>query len=200
MAYLTLFPIGPMMRANLFGYRDLHDPWLRQLREQPQATLFESMPGLSQLTGAIEIVGPIKVRPVDLSVTTGHQQPGIVVVGDAFATSCPAAGTGARKVLTDVERLCNVHVPRWLSTPGMDQDKIAAFYADPVKRACDDYSFRKAHSLRSFSTDTGLHWRAQRTIKFMLQWGRGQLRELARQPADAAAQSDASPASSTVHP
>src|SRR3979490_704077 len=33
MAYITLFPIGAAMRANLFGYRDLHDPWLRQLRE-----------------------------------------------------------------------------------------------------------------------------------------------------------------------
>ncbi len=34
MAYLTLFPIGSdAMRANLFVYRDMHDPWLRQLRD-----------------------------------------------------------------------------------------------------------------------------------------------------------------------
>ena len=61
------------------------------------------------------------------------RQAGVVLVGDAFATSCPAAGTGTGKVFTDVERLCNVHIPRWLATPGMGADKIAAFYDDPVK-------------------------------------------------------------------
>jgi 2-polyprenyl-6-methoxyphenol hydroxylase-like FAD-dependent oxidoreductase len=201
MAYLTLFPIGPVMRANLFGYRDLHDPWLRQVREQPQATLFASMPGLSKLTGAFEVIGPVKIRPVDLTTTTRHRQAGIVVVGDAFATSCPAAGTGARKVLTDVERLCNVYIPRWLGTPGMDDDKIAAFYDDPVKRACDRYSLDKAYSLRSFSTDTGLRWRAQRSAKFVLQWARGRLRQPSRPPsAPAIGPHGAAAAGSAVHP
>jgi 2-polyprenyl-6-methoxyphenol hydroxylase-like FAD-dependent oxidoreductase len=201
MAYLTLFPIGSVMRANLFGYRDLHDPWLRQLREQPQATLFESMPGLGRLTDAFEVVSPIKIRPVDLYVTTGHRQAGIVLIGDAFATSCPAAGTGAGKVLTDVERLCNVHVPRWLATPAMDQGKIAAFYDDPVKRAYDAYSLDKAYSLRAFSIDTGARWRAQRTAKFVLHWARGRVRRVGRRlathptaPYGAAARGDA------VHP
>jgi 2-polyprenyl-6-methoxyphenol hydroxylase-like FAD-dependent oxidoreductase len=182
MAYLTLFPIGSVMRANLFGYRDLHDPWLRQLRERPQATLFASMPGLSKLTGPFEVAGPVKIRPVDLYVTNGHRQAGIVLVGDAFATSCPAAGTGARKVLTDVERLCNVYVPQWLATPAIGEDKIAAFYDDHVKRACDVHSLGKAYSLRAFSTDSGLRWRAQRTAKFVLQWSRGRLRQVARRP------------------
>ena len=31
MAYLTLFPIGTTMRANLFVYRDMDDPWLRRI-------------------------------------------------------------------------------------------------------------------------------------------------------------------------
>ncbi len=38
-AYITLFPIGAAMRANLFVYRDLHDPWLKQFREAPAETL-----------------------------------------------------------------------------------------------------------------------------------------------------------------
>ena len=36
MAYITLFPIGATMRANLFAYRDLNDPWLKQFRDAPQ--------------------------------------------------------------------------------------------------------------------------------------------------------------------
>ena len=32
-AYITLFPIGSAMRANLCVYREMDDPWLRQFRE-----------------------------------------------------------------------------------------------------------------------------------------------------------------------
>ncbi len=178
-ALLTLFPIGSSMRANLFVYRDMHDPWLRQMRDAPQDTLFAIMPGLRKLTGRFEVTGFVKIRPVDLYVTEGHRQPGIVLVGDAFATSCPAAGTGALKVLTDVERLCNTHIPRWLETSGMSEDKIAAFYDDPVKTACDDFSVSKAYQLRSFSTDAALPWHARRWIKFIGQYGVGAMRQIA---------------------
>jgi 2-polyprenyl-6-methoxyphenol hydroxylase-like FAD-dependent oxidoreductase len=180
-ALITLFPIGASMRANLFVYRDMNDPWLRQMREAPRQTLFALMPGLRQLTGDFEVTSVVKIRPVDLYVTHGHRQAGLAVVGDAFATSCPAAGTGALKVLNDVERLCNVHIPQWLSTPGMTAEKIAAFYDDAVKRECDDFCLAKAYSLRSFSTDPGLQWQAKRWIKFIGQYGVGTLRQLRKQ-------------------
>ena len=130
-AYLTLFPIGSVMRANLFLYRDAGDPWLRELREAPQATLLAAMPGLRKFLRDFEITSDVKIRPIDLYVTKGHRQPGVVLIGDAFATSCPAAGTGVNKVLTDVGRLCGVHIPAWLADPGMGAEKVAAFYADP---------------------------------------------------------------------
>jgi 2-polyprenyl-6-methoxyphenol hydroxylase-like FAD-dependent oxidoreductase len=177
-ALITLFPIGQNMRANLFVYRDMDDPWLREFRATPQETLFKLMPGLRELMGDFTVEDHIKIRPVDLYATRGHLQPGVVVVGDAFATSCPAAGTGARKVLTDVERLCNVHIPRWLATPGMDLDKIAAFYDDPVKQACDNFCFDKAQRLKSFSIDRGPLWQARRHVKFVAHYGRGALRAL----------------------
>ena len=177
-ALLTLFPIGATMRANLFVYRDMDDPWLRALRATPEQTLHALMPGLRALTGDFEVTGVIKARPVDLYATRGHRQAGLVLVGDAFSTSCPAAGTGARKALNDVERLCNVHIPRWLTTGGMDIDKIASFYDDPVKRTCDDISFAKAYDLRSFSLDPALPWRARRWLKFLGQYGVGALRQL----------------------
>jgi 2-polyprenyl-6-methoxyphenol hydroxylase-like FAD-dependent oxidoreductase len=180
-ALLTLFPIGSSMRANLFVYRDMHDPWLRQMRDTPQDALFGIMPGLRQLTGSFDVTSFIKIRPIDLYVTEGHRQPGLVLVGDAFATSCPAAGTGALKVLTDVERLCNVHIPQWLKTPGMAEEKIAAFYDDPIKTECDAFSTAKAYRLRSFSIDGGLAWRARRWIKFIGQYGVGTVRRIAGQ-------------------
>jgi O-antigen/teichoic acid export membrane protein len=76
-------------------------------------------------------------------------------------------GTGAGKVFTDVERLCNVHVPRWLASNGMGEDKIASFYDDPVKQAADRHSLTKAYYLRSLSTEAGLVWRARRWVRFV---------------------------------
>ena len=129
--------------------------------------------------GDFTAAGFVKIRPVDLYVTKGFRRHGVVLVGDAFATSCPAAGTGARKVLVDAERLCNVYIPRWLATPGMGEAKIAAFYDDPVKQACDALSTRKAYRLRAESTDPTLPWAARRWFKFAANWGRGVLHRLA---------------------
>jgi 2-polyprenyl-6-methoxyphenol hydroxylase-like FAD-dependent oxidoreductase len=178
MAYLSLFPVGSTMRANLMVYRDPRDPWLKQLRAAPRETLLAALPGLRALTGNFAVPGPVKIRPADLYVTRGVRQAGIVLVGDAFATSCPAAGTGAGKVFTDVERLCNVHIPGWFGTARMDADKIAAFYDDPVKRAYDSHSTAKAYHLRSLSLDDGLSWRARRWARFIAQLGVGTLRRM----------------------
>jgi 2-polyprenyl-6-methoxyphenol hydroxylase-like FAD-dependent oxidoreductase len=170
----------------------MHDPWLRQLREQPRETLFAAMPGLRKAIGDFEVTSFIKIRPIDLYVTTGHRRPGIVLIGDAFATSCPAAGNGVRKVLTDVERLCNFHVPRWLATAGMDEQKIATFYDDPIKQACDSACLAKAYHLRALSTDVRLSWKIRRWIRFVSRLGVGVLRHTMRrrrsQPIVAASQ------------
>jgi 2-polyprenyl-6-methoxyphenol hydroxylase-like FAD-dependent oxidoreductase len=178
MAYLTLFPIGNLMRANLMVYRRMDDPWLRQLRQAPEQTLLAMMPGLRRIAGEFNVTGRIHIRPADLYVTEGHRQPGIVLIGDAFATSCPAAGTGTDKVFTDVERLCNVHIPAWLATDGIDEDKIAAFYDDPVKTACDARSAATAYQLRSLSIDNGISWRARRWARFIARLGEGTLRRV----------------------
>ncbi len=176
-SYLTLFPIGATMRANLFCYCTMDDPWLREFRHTPQQALFAAMPGLRRQMGDFEASGRIQIRPVDLYVTEGIRKPGLVLIGDAFATSCPAAGTGARKALNDAERLGNVHIPHWLATPGMGVDKIANFYEDPVKQACDEFSLAKAYDLRSLTVDPGPSWAARRWLKFGGQLARGSLRQ-----------------------
>lgn len=167
-AYITLFPIGTRMRANLFVYRDLSDPWLRDFRDAPEATLMSALPHLANVAGPFRIVAPVKMRPVDLFETRGYLQPGVVLVGDAFATACPAAGTGARKALVDVERLCNAHVPQWLATPGMDAGKIAAFYADPEKLISDRKSLALAHAMKRATLDESVSARVRRRAKLSL--------------------------------
>jgi 2-polyprenyl-6-methoxyphenol hydroxylase-like FAD-dependent oxidoreductase len=161
-AYITLFPIGARMRANFFVYRELDDPWLRAFRAAPEATLKGVVPNLERLTGPFRVTGPVKVRPIDLYATTNYRQPGVVLVGDAFATACPAAGTGARKALVDVERLCNGHVNSWLATPGMGVEKIASFYDDPEKLNSDRRSHALAYSTRAMAIDPSYAYRVRR--------------------------------------
>ena len=179
-AYITLFPIGATMRANLCVYREMDDPWLRAFRASPRESLMALMPGLARITGAFDVAGTVQIRPADLYVTTDVIKPGVVLVGDAFATSCPAAGTGTGKVFTDVERLCNVHIPRWFATQGMGADKIAAFYADPVKREYDAHSAGKAFHLRALTVEPGLTWAARRALRFAARRAIGTARGMRR--------------------
>jgi 2-polyprenyl-6-methoxyphenol hydroxylase-like FAD-dependent oxidoreductase len=178
MAYLTLFPIGSTMRANLFVYREMTDPWIEGFRSAPEDSLVKLMPRLRHVIGDFRVTSFVKIRPVDLVVTTGHLQPGFVMVGDAFSTSCPAAGTGSNKVFTDVGRLCGVYIPRWLETPGMGREKIEQFYADPEKVATDAFSHDKAFSLRAISTEPGLVGNARRQGRFFGHLAVGTLRRL----------------------
>ena len=135
------------------------------------------MPNLRRLTGEIEVTDFVKIRPADLYVTRNCVQPGVVLVGDAFATSCPAAGTGTGKVFTDVERLCSVHIPRWFASAGTGAEKIASFYDDPVKQACDAHSATKAYHLRSLSLEASMPWKARRMGRFIARLSAGMLRQ-----------------------
>lgn len=176
--YVTLFPVGARMRANLFTYREADDPWLSEFRRAPRETLNAALPRLRKITGAFDVAGDIKIRPADLYVSSGHRQPGIVLVGDAFETTCPVTGTGTDKVFTDVERLCHAHIPAWLASSGMGEEKISAFYDDPVKKACDAWSSAKAYHFRSVSVDRGIYWSAQRWARFFAWFGEGLWRRL----------------------
>ena len=197
-AYLTLFPIEDRMRANLFTYRESDDPWIRQLRNAPVETLHASLPRLHRITGPFEARGDIKVRPADLCVSSNFLLPGVVLVGDAFETTCPVTGTGTDKVFTDVERLCNVHIPAWLVTDDMDTDKIAAFYDDPVKKACDAWSSVKAHDFRALTLGNDIYWSAQRWARFLVWFGQGMVRRLTGPAAHAHASSSCSSSSSST--
>lgn len=175
--YLSLFPTARGLRANLFTFRDHRDPWVKAFRESPAETLAATLPGLRKVLGDFEIVGRVQNWIMDLTVAENCRQDGVVLIGDAYQTSCPAAGTGFSRLLTDVERLCQVHVPEWLATPGMTADKIGRYYDDPLKQAADASSLAQAKYRRSLTVDTGLAWRARRLL---LVWRRRMLDRLGR--------------------
>lgn len=165
--YLSLFPAGAATRANLFTFRDHRDPWVKALRESPKETLVATLPGLTSVLGDFEVVGRVQNWIMDLTVARNCRQAGVVLIGDAYQTSCPAAGTGVARLLTDVERLCLHHVPQWLATPGMAADKIAAYYDDPRKQESDAGALAQAYYRRNLTVATSPAWRARRTLSVL---------------------------------
>ncbi len=171
--YLTIFPCKDVMRGNLFLYRDPHDPWIRQLRQAPLQTLLQAMPALADELGEFT-VEQVQCRTSDVAVVSQHQRDGIVYIGDAFQTPCPAAGTGISRLLVDVERL-TVHATGWLAANDTSAASLQSYYNDPAKRRSDRAAIKEARFRRAISTNTSLFWemrrqnvRAKRFVKYAL--------------------------------
>jgi len=159
--YLALFVMGQAMRANLFVFRCASDPWVRQFVKQPDQMLKSSLPKLSRLIGDFRVVTKVETGRVDLYRMYGQNQPGIVLIGDAFQVACPSTGMGFTKLLTDVDVLAEC-VPQWFATPGIDCGKIATFYTNPRKKAVDDRAVKAAFFGRHAVMDRSVLWRMYR--------------------------------------
>jgi 2-polyprenyl-6-methoxyphenol hydroxylase-like FAD-dependent oxidoreductase len=171
-AYFTIFPMGDLVRANLFVYRDLSDPWFKAFRADPVAAVHACMPRLRNLTGDFRIIGTPRVRPVDLVDTVGSAQPGVVLIGDAYRTACPVSGTGASKAMVDAERLCNAYVPQWLAQPTITAADIARFYADEEKQASDAHSRKVSLFAKRLALEEGMGWSVYRWARCAASVGR----------------------------
>jgi 2-polyprenyl-6-methoxyphenol hydroxylase-like FAD-dependent oxidoreductase len=177
--YLSLFPLGDGMRANLFLFSDVRDPRVGALRDEGMPALFDLLPGLRFWIDDCEWVGDVATFPVELSKCENVVRNGVVLIGDAHRTTCPAVGTGLSCVLVDVLRLRD-HVASWLKTPGMEATKIASFYSDPVKTARDDSAFQLAFLRRSAIMQSSLAHQVRLAAHFAKRGLRDRLRRLAK--------------------
>jgi 2-polyprenyl-6-methoxyphenol hydroxylase-like FAD-dependent oxidoreductase len=148
--YISIFPLGDLMRANFFFFADVRDPRVKALQNKGIDAVCELLPGLRRWIGDCRVAGKIDIHPVELSKCSNVVRDGVVLIGDSFRTSCPAVGTGLTCAMTDVVRL-RQHVAEWLTTPGMDAAKIASFYADPVKLAREADAYQGALSRRDYA-------------------------------------------------
>lgn len=165
-AFLTLFPIRDVMRANYFVYHLPDEEWTRRFSKEPDALLASDLPHLMHFTKSFRVFGRIEMCPIDLYRATGHILPGLVLIGDVYQGPCPTTGMGVSKVLTDVDVLGDC-APRWLSTAGMGVEKIEDFYRDPRKTTCDDTALRTAMFQRTLSTTDSLPWHVRRELRFL---------------------------------
>jgi 2-polyprenyl-6-methoxyphenol hydroxylase-like FAD-dependent oxidoreductase len=166
--YLTLFKFRKAVRANLFVFRTASDPWVREFIQQPEAMLRRYLPKLTRITGEYRVISKVESGRVDLYTVDHHPQPGVVLIGDAFQSACPATGLGMDKVLTDVDALSEC-LPRWLATPGMSAAKMAEFYQHPRKLAVDSLALQRSQDHRRLAMDPSPRWRIHRFL-LHLKW------------------------------
>ena len=160
--YLTLFPIGRVMRANLFAFPEVSDPWVREFIQSPAEGLRRCFPELQQAIGKIEITSNVENSLINLYRTEGEPPPGVVLIGDAGENVCPSTGMGLTKILTDVDVLSTC-VGSWFGTSGMGAEKIASYFDHPSKRTVDTRALQNAFYRRQASTGRSLRWRIHRT-------------------------------------
>ena len=177
--YLSVFPIGNIMRANLFAYRDIRDAWVAELRNNPREAIYSVLPGAQRFLGNFEVISKIDQRVNTLMVSENYLRDGVVLIGDAFRTSCPAVGTGLSRLLTDIDRLCNVYMPEWFATGEVHAAKIAEYYADEEKRACDERAAHAAEYRRSSTIGESLRWEVHRRQHYLRRQMRNWVRQLA---------------------
>ncbi|MFO0722666.1 MAG: FAD-dependent monooxygenase [Myxococcota bacterium] len=168
---ISLFPIGDRLRANLFVYRGLKDPWIRRLRDEPDAALMSLMPSLFDVCPRFTVTSRVEMVPIDLFRAERAPRAGMVLIADACQAVCPATGTGLSKVLNDVDVLTKDCIPRWLELPRLPPERIADFYASEQKRRIDEASLAAALYQKSLSTSTEMTWRVRRIRRYGLAGG-----------------------------
>ena len=171
--YLTLFPIGKIMRANLFAFPSADDAWTREFLREPERALVASFPNLRRMIGEYRLASKVETSLIHLYRTEGEPPPGVVLIGDSAQNACPSTGMGLSKVFTDVDVLCSEYVPRWLATPGMGREKVAEFWNDARKRSVDEQTLRDAIYRRQARTDASLKWRIHRArLRFQMRFAK----------------------------
>ena len=164
LGFASVFPMMDEVRVNVFSYREPADPWIAALRKDPIQGLRAALPDLAPALDGTRVVRELEAYCGDLYAIDGCERSGVVMIGDAFHAPCPASGTGMTRILNDIERLTAVHLPAWLSTPGMGRDKIAAFYADPVKRHVDRASLLRSLNGRASAVSDSPWWAVRRRV------------------------------------
>lgn len=162
LAYLTLFPIGGLMRANLFACWEPDEERTREFVRQPDAELRHWLPRMAEVTGRFEVSSKLETASINLYQSEPPTLDGVVLVADAFQSVCPISGTGLSKVLTDVDVLCHEFAPGWLETGSREAGRLAGFYANPRKRQMDELSLESAHYARQMAMSPSMGWRLRR--------------------------------------
>jgi len=167
--YASFFPFGSAVRMNLFLYDAPMSERVARFRSDPMGELFRALPSLAEKLEGARPVSPVQLRIVDLYAVERPARDGVVLVGDARRTSCPASGTGVSRILQDAKLLTATHLPAWFEANRFDAARIAAFYAEPELTALDQDAHKRSMNGRLVATKRSAYWRLRRLAKLALE-------------------------------
>ncbi len=160
--YASFFPFGSAVRLNLFLYDAPASERVARFRRDPVGELVRALPSLADKLEAARPIGPVQLHVTDLYAVERPARDGVVLVGDARRTSCPASGTGVSRALHDAKLLNAKHIPAWFAADTFDAATIGAFYAEPDLAALDQNAHQRSLNGRRTATSRSIYWRLRR--------------------------------------
>lgn len=158
--YVTFFPVGERMRANLFTFWDPGSDPVRSFKTDPTQGLLTHFPSLENQVGSFRISSNVENYTTRYyRVNTEHLQ-SVVLVGDAYQSVNPANGVGISKCLTDIQVLLE-KLPNLLD----ERSRRAAlddFYRDRRKLDTDREGVRRWRWAYESATSQSLLTRLKR--------------------------------------
>lgn len=148
--YMNIFPTSEGgYRANLFTYWPSGDERQREfIKEDPTGVLQRLAPRIMLTTGEFRVKGAIECGSVSVMKSTGYQQAGFVLIGDAYGRICPCAGRGINKVIQDVLTLKDL-VPRWIEEEtALTAEVLQSYYHEEKREAFEEWVFEESLTLR----------------------------------------------------
>jgi hypothetical protein len=147
----------PLLDApQTFGLElHLYDPpdsaRLRTFRTTPQAAVSAALPHLRVWLAGCSMHGAAQMRVCDLYDVARPSRSGVVLIGEARRSDCPA--TGDMRLLDDLSALQGL-TPLWLEH-GADLHRLDAFYADETRRRQEAAAHKRAMRLRRAALRVG---------------------------------------------
>jgi 2-polyprenyl-6-methoxyphenol hydroxylase-like FAD-dependent oxidoreductase len=172
--YASFFPLGSAVRMNLFLYDAPTSERVARFRNDPLGELIGALPSLADKLQGARPIGSVEMRVTDLYAVDRPARDGVVLVGDARRTSCPASGTGVTRILHDAKLLTATHLPAWFAANTFHAERIDAFYAEPALTALDQNAHQRSLNGRSAATSRSTYWRLRRlaqTVRGRLERG-----------------------------
>lgn len=133
--YITFFPMGGRIRANLFTCWDPASDNAKAFRTDPIGGLDRYFPHLSGQVGRIALVGKLQVATTYYYRQPHEHMQSTVLIGDEYQSVSPATGMGISKCATDARLLVDM-LPALKEASG--RIDLAAFYTHPDKIAVDE--------------------------------------------------------------
>jgi 2-polyprenyl-6-methoxyphenol hydroxylase-like FAD-dependent oxidoreductase len=133
--YVTFFPIGDRLRANLFTCWDPGNEQTKQFKANTPREIRRLFPDLDSRIGQFEICSEVQAYTTrHYRFDSGHLRR-IALVGDACQSVSPANGVGLSKCLTDAKALLDL-LPGLLASRTAHVD-LASYYRNERKRHFD---------------------------------------------------------------